>query len=146
MKLKAQSSKLKGSTTIRAPNRATQINSVPATQPERSLEKRFTKEFHVSPFFGMNLEYEWRFSIPGERLSVLMTNLEQGSPVFCAGMECRRRAITRANLMRVLVRYPLQPLRLHAAIYWHAGLLYLKRMPFFSHPKLRQPEVGANGT
>ncbi len=113
---------------------------------DQALESRFTKTFHVSPFFGMKLEYEWRFAAPGDRLSVRMTNLDRGTPVFSAGMECQRRSLTGVNLMRVLVRYPFQPLRLHVAIYWQAALLYLKRMPFFPHPKLRPSNIGANET
>ena len=34
------------------------------------LEATNSKEFHVSPFLSREMEYHWRFNIPGERLAV----------------------------------------------------------------------------
>lgn len=104
----------------------------------------FDKDFHVSPFFDMNQVYEWAFSLPGEQLDVHMTNREAGRPVFHASFVGRRRPLTGRNLARVLWRYPLMPLRAHAAIYWHAFRLWLKRTPFFAHPDKRTPIRDAN--
>ena len=104
-----------------------------------SFRFRFDKAFHVSPFFDLDQVYEWRFSAPGEHAEVAMTNLERGQTVFHVGLSCRRLPITGWNLATSLLLFPLQPLRLHAAIYWHAALLYLKRTPFFTHPTKRQP-------
>jgi len=103
------------------------------------LSFRFDKDFHVSPFFDLDQVYEWRFSQPGERIEVSMTNVEHGRTVFHAGVSCRRLPITGRSLAAALLRYPLQPLRLHAAIYWQAARLFLKRMPFFTHPQKRLP-------
>ncbi len=96
---------------------------------------RFPKAFHVSPFHAMDVEYEWRFSAPGAELGVHMTNLAAGRPMFHAGFAAHRRAITRAGLAWVLVRHPLHTLRLHAAIYWQAARLLLKRVPTHAHPQ-----------
>jgi uncharacterized protein len=100
---------------------------------------RFDKDFHVSPFFDIDQVYEWRFTQPGEHLEVSMTNIEHGQAVFHAGLSCERLPISGWNLAALLLRYPLQPLRLHVAIYWQAARLYLKRIPFFTHPKKRLP-------
>ena len=43
----------------------------------RVLRYRFAKEFHVSPFMPMELNYDWRFGMPGERLAVHMQNLQR---------------------------------------------------------------------
>lgn len=102
-----------------------------------TLRFRFDKDFHVSPFFGMDQVYEWRFSRAEERVRVSMTNLQGGRPVFSAGLDCERVPITGRSLAAALCRYPLQPLRLHAAIYWQAARLFAKRTPFFEHPKER---------
>jgi DUF1365 family protein len=100
----------------------------------------FDKAFHVSPFFPLNQLYDWRFSPPGERLSVEMKNIEQGKLVFWASLRMKRRALTRANLWRVALLHPLMSWRVHLAIYWQAARLWLKRTPLFSHPKqLPQP-------
>ena len=40
----------------------------------RVLRYRFAKEFHVSPFMPMEMDYDWRFGVPGKRLAVNMQN------------------------------------------------------------------------
>ena len=102
--------------------------------PGSGVRARFEKDFHVSPFFGMEQTYDWHFTEPGERLGVHMTNLEQGQPVFKAGMTCERRELTPQVLRSVLLRQPAQPLRLHLGIYLHAALLWAKRTPLHTHP------------
>jgi DUF1365 family protein len=97
--------------------------------------KRFRKDFHVSPFFPMDHDYDWRFSAPDAALEVHMSNLAREGAVFHAGLVARRRELSAATLAGVLLRYPLQSLRLHLAIYWQAALLYAKRTPFHTHPR-----------
>ena len=46
------------------------------------LSDQMAKEFHVSPFLGMDGDYEWRVSEPGESLQVQIENHESGLPVF----------------------------------------------------------------
>ena len=106
------------------------------------LSWTFPKSFHVSPFFDMDQEYEWRFREPGERLEVHMTNREGGAVVFHAGLSCRRRPLTGRALAGALLKHPLISLRLHAAIYWQAARLFMKRTPFFTHPKKRAAADG----
>ncbi|HEY5810194.1 MAG TPA: DUF1365 domain-containing protein, partial [Povalibacter sp.] len=43
----------------------------------RTIHRQFAKEFHVSPFMPMDLQYDWRFSTPGRALAVHM-NLSDG--------------------------------------------------------------------
>lgn len=99
------------------------------------LRWQFEKAFHVSPFLGMRQVYEWRFRLSDTGIDVCMTNLEEGLEVFHAGLSCQRRPITSASLSSALLRHPLQPLRLHAAIYLQAARLFARRTPFFVHPR-----------
>jgi DUF1365 family protein len=105
------------------------------------LSWRFQKEFHVSPFHGMDVEYEWRLSSPGDDIVVHMTSLEGNRPVFHAGLALQRRPITARSLAGALVRHPLHTLRLHAAIYWQAARLFLKHAPFHEHPRNARAET-----
>lgn len=98
---------------------------------------RFAKQFHVSPFFGMDQDYRWRFQEPGASLDVHMTNLEQGRPVFTAGLRLERRPLTALRLASALVRHPFLTFLVPLAIYWHAARLWAKRTPFFTHPDKR---------
>lgn len=113
------------------------LDARPAVDGE--VRARFPKAFHVSPFLDMDLEYDWRFSVPGDSLRVAMVDLEQGRPVFDAHLECRRRPWNGFELVRALVRHPFLTWRIPAAIYLQAFLLWCKRTPFFVHPDKRVP-------
>ena len=110
-------------------------------RPENGkLRFRFDKRFHVSPFMPMEQRYDWRFSEPGPRLAVHMSNLRGGSPVFHATLKLRRREISTGSLAAALARHPLASLRVVAAIYWQAVRLWAKGAPFHSHPATLERE------
>ena len=100
---------------------------------------RFAKAFHVSPFLPMELGYDWRFGTPGETLSVHMEDLDGPAKVFDATLALERVEITGASLARTLAAFPLMPLKVSAAIYWQALRLWLKRVPFHTHPSKLAP-------
>jgi hypothetical protein len=107
-----------------------------------ALRFRFGKQFHISPFIGMDAQYDWRFTPPGQTLAIHMENLGGEGRFFDATMTLSRRAITPAALRWVLIRYPLMTARVIAAIYYQALRLRLKGSPYHPHPKiLAQPEV-----
>ena len=78
------------------------------------------KEFHVSPFMGMQMGYRWAVGIPGEDLAVSVQGSDPGGQMFVAEMELDRVAICGASLARCLVRYPFMTGRVVTAIYWQA--------------------------
>ena len=100
----------------------------------RTLRWQFDKAFHVSPFLPMDMRYDWRFTEPGESLSVHMENSRNGAVEFDATLVLRREPIGHASLARVLLTFPLVTAKVSGMIYWQALRLALKRTPFFTHP------------
>ncbi|MCA9323448.1 MAG: DUF1365 domain-containing protein, partial [Planctomycetes bacterium] len=102
---------------------------------EELFRFRFPKDFHVSPFMGMNQSYDWSFSDCDERLFVHMENIEDGRVVFDSTTMLQRRPITARSLAWTLLRHPHLTAKVVLAIYWQAFRLWLKRVPFHEHPR-----------
>ena len=100
---------------------------------------RFRKNFHVSPFMGMDQHYDWRFLQPGARLKVHMQNFENQEKLFDATLSLRRTDLTGGALARVLATYPAMTVQIVMKIYWQALKLRLKGATFYPHPSRRGP-------
>lgn len=106
-----------------------------AEQRGCSWRWRFKKDFHVSPFLPMDMDYDWLVATPADRLVVHMENRQDGRLVFDATLCLRRKPFAGLNPASALLRHPLLTTRIIAAIHWHALRLWLKRVPFLEHPK-----------
>lgn len=102
----------------------------------KGKHKRYqpAKKMHVSPFMPMDVDYDWRFSVPGKRLNVHMGNSLSGDKVFDASLDLERTEISAGTLARVLMVFPLMTLKVIVAIHWQALRLWLKRVPVIDHP------------
>jgi uncharacterized protein len=97
------------------------------------------KDFHVSPFMPMEIDYDWFFSAPGAELNVHMRNLHADGKMFDATLQLQRQPLSGWRLNLLLLQYPWMTLNVIRAIYWQALCLWLKRVPFFSHPQSAEP-------
>lgn len=94
------------------------------------------KDFHVSPFMPMNIDYKWVFHKPHEEAFVYMQNRYSGEKdlLFDSTLRLKKLSLTFRNLVWVLMRFPLITVKTMAAIYYQAARLYFKRTPFHTHP------------
>ncbi len=113
-----------------------------AQPDERWLRCEFSKSLHVSPFHPMDMRYQWHSNTPGKKL-ILHLGLAQGEArMFDATLCLSHESATRSNFVRHLSRYPLMTAKVGAAIYWQALRLWLKGVPFYAHPPLKN-ETGS---
>jgi DUF1365 family protein len=98
-------------------------------------QKRFRlkKDFTVSPFMPMDLEYEWTFTEPGTTVNVHMEDFDKDGRIFEAELAAERREITGTSLRRMLLTYPVVTLKVISNIYWQAFRLWRKGVPFYGH-------------
>lgn len=99
------------------------------------LQFDFSKEFHVSPFMQMELEYDWRFTKPREKLTVHMTNIDQEEKIFDATLQLNKKELSSYQCARVLILFPLMTVKVIVGIYWQALKLFLKKVPVNDHVK-----------
>jgi uncharacterized protein len=105
----------------------------------------FDKSFHVSPFFPMDMQYQWCFTQPQKKLAVVMKNFTQGEKVFDACLKLNQQEINTKNLAKALLKFPFMGFKVVAAIYWQALRLWLKKIPFYSNPKNTSIETSSKG-
>jgi len=104
---------------------------------EKGSRKRFSfsKNFHVSPFMDMDFRYEWSFEDPSESLRIHMVNFKKEAKFFEAMLTMQRQEISSDALAWVLMRFPAMTIKVLAMIYWQAFRLWLKKTPYYEHPK-----------
>jgi uncharacterized protein len=98
-------------------------------------QKRFRlkKDFTVSPFMPMDLDYEWTFAEPGTTVSVRMEDFDKEGRIFEAELAAEKREIAGSSLARMLLKYPVVTLKVISGIYWQAFRLWRKGVPFYGH-------------
>ena len=100
---------------------------------------RMPKHFYVSPFSGLEVEFDFEVREPGRTLAVKIDDFEGGRRTLHSTLTGEARPLTGRTLAACLVRYPLLTARVIALIHWQALRLWLKRVPHFS--KASQPEL-----
>lgn len=102
-------------------------------------EQRFScaKAFHVSPFMPMDTHYHWHIRQRDKQLLINIAVAQDGKSLFNAALDMTARPLTTSALLAALALQPMMSLSVAWRIYWQALRLWLKSVPFFSHPRYR---------
>jgi len=106
-----------------------------------TFKSRVVKHFYVSPFSDLDLEFDFRFHLPGDRLQVFIDDYRGENRELISILTGKRVPLTDRNLLFFSFKYPFLTLQVIIGIHWHALLLWLKGLAARrkeSHPELQQ--------
>jgi DUF1365 family protein len=112
------------------------VDSFTNNKQNHKFQFKFKKQFHVSPFNPMNMDYRWVFSEPKQSLHIHMDNHIQsndGLKHFDATLVMESLSLSK-NLAKTLIQQPFIIVKVVLGIYYQALKWWLKRSPFYGHP------------
>jgi len=99
---------------------------------------RHPVEFQVSPFIKPEGDYEFHFSGLEDPVDIRVTDHRRGKIFFFARFTGKTVPLTRANLLKTILRHPLLGAITFPRIVWQALILYFrKKLPVFKRPEPR---------
>jgi len=95
------------------------------------LRLRTPKRFYVSPFSGLDTEFEFTLRAPDGRLALKVDHYEDGRLTLVSAWTGREVPCTDARLLWLTLKTPFLILKVVALIHLHAAWLWLvKKLPF----------------
>jgi len=104
----------------------------PETLTPDGFKFRVPKNFYVSPFTDVDVEFDFRLRLPADRLAIQIDDYIDGARTLTTSLTGPSVPLTDRALAWFLVKYPLLTLRVIVLIHWHALRLWIKRVPWFS--------------
>ncbi len=115
------------------------LEEMKQNQTESHFELLIEKEFYISPFISSGTNLNIRLSFNPEKMTANITSQDEKNVLLAASMKGQFAPISHREMVIQSLKAPLQGLRVMALIHWHALLLWLKKIPFYS--KSAQPQL-----
>lgn len=94
------------------------------------------KDFHVSPFWGLNQDYHWTFKFSHDNLYFQIDNYQGDKKVFSAGYKAKLiPSDNTTELQQQIISSLWNSLKIITTIYYHAFKLLIKKVPFVPYPQ-----------
>ncbi|CRI65682.1 conserved hypothetical protein [Thiocapsa sp. KS1] len=113
-------------------------NGAPMDWPIRHTHR---KDFHVSPFVGMNADYHFRFTRLGDRHAIVIREYQDEALMLVAVQQGIAETITDGKLLHAAFAYPFLTLKVVLMIHWQALKIWLKGGSYHSKPTPPLEEV-----
>jgi DUF1365 family protein len=101
---------------------------LPVETSGKVVRQQCQKALYVSPFMGMDLDYQFRISESGKRIAVAILARADRRPAMVAVLGASRRGFSDIVLLRAFLTIGAITLKVTAAIHWEALRLWLKRI------------------
>jgi uncharacterized protein len=98
------------------------------------FRQQVAKGLYVSPFMGMDMDYDFKGQPPGETLALAINGSDAQGLLIATTMSGRRKPMTNQALAAAALAMPLLTLKVVAAIHWEALKLWLKGVPLTRKP------------
>ena len=99
------------------------------------LHYRVPKAFYVSPFNGVEGDYDFQIADPQRELDIRLKVWQDGRTVFNSRMTGQARALTGSSVVTSLARHPVAAWKTLLRIHKEAAVLYfVKHLPLVSKP------------
>ena len=105
-----------------------------ADQAAGLIRQGAAKALYVSPFMGMEMDYEFRGHAPGQGLDMTISGVDAEGLLITAAMSAQRRPLEDRDLASAAVALPMMTLKVMAAIHWEALKLWLKGVRLTRQP------------
>ncbi len=122
---------------------------MPEPQGENRFRRITPKHFYVSPFSGLELNFDFKLRVPDNGLEIHIDELAGEEPVLLSALTGKRVPLTSGRLAWFTLKYPLVTLRVIFLIHWNALLLWWKRVPWFAkaaHPERQRDVLRPHGS
>jgi hypothetical protein len=88
------------------------------------------KKFHVSPFIEMNCVYFFRLLKPGNKISVIIDQNDEGGKILFASQDGIKNELNNKTLIKIYLKHPLMTFKIILAIHYEAFKLWIKGIKF----------------